>query len=123
MPACGQLQNVLEQELEAAQGSVGIRCCAQKVGELFGEEYRELYPGQNIRIVDFSAPRVDKVNLIFHPPVDGSDSHMFDGDVVQGQGVGQGIEEGRGILGDNLQTSKGITLVLNIYLDRKKCRR
>ncbi|OHD20142.1 MAG: hypothetical protein A2064_08285 [Spirochaetes bacterium GWB1_66_5] len=93
----------LHQALEAVQGGVRVRGPAQEVGELLGQQHRQLDLVEHRRIGDAPAAGVQEGELVLNAVVHGADADVVDEDRPQGQGGAQGVEEQWGVLGNHAQ--------------------
>ncbi len=93
----------LHQVLETVQGGVGVGGPAQEIGELLGQQHRQLDLVEHRWVGDAPAAGVEEGKLVLDAVVHGADADVVDEDRTQGQGGAQGVEEKRGVLGNHPQ--------------------
>ena len=88
LPTTRQTQDIPHQVLKTRQGGKGIRGPSKKIRELFGEQDRKFDAVQDIGVFESPSLKVSNVDLIFNTPVNRTNSYVFDGDIVQREGIG-----------------------------------
>ena len=95
-PRCGN--DVLHQLLETQERRQRVRGAAQERGELLREEHGELDAIDAALVRDRSPRGVHELELVLDPSLLRADGDVLDGNVLQGEGGGEGVEEERGVL-------------------------
>ena len=70
---------------EALQCGIGVGSAAQKIGELFCEQHRELDLIDCLRFYNFASIGVEESDFILYALLNSPNPHRFNGNTPQGQ--------------------------------------
>ena len=100
-PLFRQPEDLLGELLEAQQRGIGVGRHAHEVGELLGEQHRQLDLIEQRGVGDRRAGAVHYVYDVLHPPAAGGDPHALDRHLAQRQRGAEAVQEQRRVLRDD----------------------
>lgn len=104
---------------ETAEGSIGIWSLGEEVRELLGEQHRKFNLIKLGWVFNFAAGSVSHEQFIMDSRAISFNVDVLDANVVEGEGVGERVKEGGGILSSDTEASAG-GFVVDIDVDREE---